>query len=186
MSCLSVLPLPRPPFLLLLPRPFFLPLLRPLFLLLLPRLFFLLLLRPLFLLLRPLFLLLLPQLFFLLLLPQLFFLLLLRLPFLLLLPRLFFLPLLRPPFLLPLLPRLFFLPQLPPLFSQLLCVLLPGGYEPVLFLSEDALHLLLSASRLLLRGLSVFLPISEEYHRSSSDHSPESHLHVLSLLLLQL
>ena len=170
MSCLSVLPLPRLPFLLLLPRPFFLPLLRPLFLLLLPRLFFLLLLRPLFLLL----------------LPQLFFLLLLRLPFLLLLPRLFFLPLLRPPFLLPLLPRLFFLPQPPPLFSQLLCVLLPGGYEPVLFLSEDALHLLLSASRLLLRGLSVFLPISEEYHRSSSDHSPESHLHALSLLLLQL
>ena len=178
MSCLSVLPLPRPPFLLLLPRPFFLPLLRPLFLLLLPRPFFLLLPRLFFLLLlRPLFLLLLPQLFFLL---------LLRLPFLLLLPRLFFLPLLRPPFLLPLLPRLFFLPQLPPLFSQLLCVLLPGGYEPVLFLSEDALHLLLSASRLLLRGLSVFLPISEEYHRSSSDHSPESHLHALSLLLLQL
>ena len=178
MSCLSVLPLPRPPFLLLLPRPFFLPLLRLLFLLLLPRLFFLLLLQPLFLLL-------LPQLFFLLLLRPLF-LLLLRLPFLLLLPRLFFLPLLRPPFLLPLLPRLFFLPQLPPLFSQFLCVLLPGGYEPVLFLSEDALHLLLSASRLLLRGLSVFLPISEEYHRSSSDHSPESHLHALSLLLLQL
>ena len=178
MSCLSVLPLPRPPFLLLLPRSFFLPLLRPLFLLLLPRPFFLLLPRLFFLLLlRPLFLLLLPQLFFLL---------LLRLPFLLLLPRLFFLPLLRPPFLLPLLPRLFFLPQLPPLFSQLLCVLLPGGYEPVLFLSEDALHLLLSASRLLLRGLSVFLPISEEYHRSSSDHSPESHLHALSLLLLQL
>ena len=178
MSCLSVLPLPRPPFLLLLPRPFFLPLLRPPFLLLLPRPFFLPLLRPLFLLLlprlfflpllRPLFLLLLPRLFFLLLLPQLFFLLLLRLPFLLLLPR------------------LFFLPQLLPLFSQLLCVLLPGGYEPVLFLSEDALHLLLSASRLLLRGLSVFLPISEEYHRSSSDHSPESHLHALSLLLLQL
>ena len=179
MSCLSVLPLPRLPFLLLLPRPFFLPLLRPLFLLLLPRLFFLLLLRPLFLLL-------LPQLFFLLLLRLPFLLLLLRLPFLLLLPRLFFLPLLRPPFLLPLLPRLFFLPQPPPLFSQLLCVLLPGGYEPVLFLSEDALHLLLSASRLLLRGLSVFLPISEEYHRSSSDHSPESHLHALSLLLLQL
>ena len=178
MSCLSVLPLPRPPFLLLLPRPFFLPLLQPLFLLLLPRLFFLLLLQPLFLLL-------LPQLFFLLLLRPLF-LLLLRLPFLLLLPRLFFLPLLRPPFLLPLLPRLFFLPQLPPLFSQLLCVLLPGGYEPVLFLSEAALHLLLSASRLLLRGLSVFLPISEEYHRSSSDHSPESHLHAPSLLLLQL
>ena len=178
MSCLSVLPLPRPPFLLLLPRPFFLPLLRPLFLLLLPRPFFLLLPRLFFLLLlRPLFLLLLPQLFFLL---------LLRLPFLLLLPRLFFLPLLRPPFLLPLLPRLFFLPQLPPLFSQLLCVLLPGGYGPVLFLSEDALHLLLSASRLLLRGLSVFLPISEEYHRSSSDHSPKSHLHALSLLLLQL
>ena len=178
MSCLSVLPLPRPPFLLLLPRPFFLPLLRPLFLLLLPRPFFLLLPRLFFLLLlRPLFLLLLPQLFFLL---------LLRLPFLLLLPRLFFLPQLRPPFLLPLLPRLFFLPQLPPLFSQLLCVLLPGGYEPVLFLSEDALHLLLSASRLLLRGLSVFLPISEEYHRSSSDHSPESHLHAPSLLLLQL
>ena len=178
MSCLSVLPLPRPPFLLLLPRPFFLPLLRPPFLLLLPRPFFLPLLRPLFLLLlprlfflpllRPLFLLLLPRLFFLLLLPQLFFLLLLRLPFLLLLPR------------------LFFLPQLLPLFSQLLCVLLPGGYEPVLFLSEDALHLLLSASRLLLRGLSVFLPISEEYHRSSSDHSPESHVHALSLLLLQL
>ena len=178
MSCLSVLPLPRPPFLLLLPRPFFLPLLRPLFLLLLPRLFFLLLLR------LP-FLLLLPRLFFLPLLRPLFLLLLPQL-FFLLLPRLFFLPLLRPPFLLPLLPRLFFLPQLPPLFSQLLCVLLPGGYEPVLFLSEDALHLLLSASRLLLRGLSVFLPISEEYHRSSSDHSPESHLHVLSLLLLQL
>ena len=178
MSCLSVLPLPRPPFLLLLPRPFFLPLLRPPFLLVLPRPFFLPLRRPLFLLLlprlfflpllRPLFLLLLPRLFFLLLLPQLFFLLLLRLPFLLLLPR------------------LFFLPQLLPLFSQLLCVLIPGGYEPVLFLSEDALHLLLSASRLLLRGLSVFLPISEEYHRSSSDHSPESHLHALSLLLLQL
>ena len=178
MSCLSVLPLPRPPFLLLLPRPFFLPLLRPLFLLLLPRLFFLLLLR------LP-FLLLLPRLFFLPLLRPLFLLLLPQL-FFLLLPRLFFLPLLRPPFLLPLLPRLFFLPQLPPLFSQLLCVLLPGGYEPVLFLSEDALHLLLSASRLLLRGLSVFLPISEEYHRSSSDHSPESHLHALSLLLLQL
>ena len=178
MSCLSVLPLPRPPFLLLLPRPFFLPLLRPPFLLLLPRPFFLPLLRPLFLLL-------LPQLFFLLLLRLPFLLLLLRLPFLLLLPRLFFLLLLRLPFLL-LLPRLFFLPQLLPLFSQLLCVLLPGGYEPVLFLSEDALHLLLSASRLLLRGLSVFLPISEEYHRSSSDHSPESHLHALSLLLLQL
>ena len=178
MSCLSVLPLPRPPFLLLLPRPFFLPLLRPLFLLLLPRLFFLLLLR------LP-FLLLLPRLFFLPLLRPLFLLLLPQL-FFLLLPRLFFLPLLRPPFLLPLLPRLFFLPQLPPLFSQLLCVLLPGGYEPVLFLSEDALHLLLSASRLLLRGLSVFLPISEEYHRSSSDHSPESHLHAPSLLLLQL
>ena len=178
MSCLSVLPLPRPPFLLLLPRPFFLPLLRPLFLLLLPQLFFLLLLR------LP-FLLLLPRLFFLPLLRPLFLLLLPQL-FFLLLPRLFFLPLLRPPFLLPLLPRLFFLPQLPPLFSQLLCVLLPGGYEPVLFLSEDALHLLLSASRLLLRGLSVFLPISEEYHRSSSDHSPESHLHALSLLLLQL
>ena len=178
MSCLSVLPLPRPPFLLLLPRPFFLPLLRPLFLLLLPRLFFLLLLR------LP-FLLLLPRLFFLPLLRPLFLLLLPQL-FFLLLPRLFFLPLLRPPFLLPLLPRLFFLPQLPPLFSQLLCVLLPGGCEPVLFLSEDALHLLLSASRLLLRGLSVFLPISEEYHRSSSDHSPESHLHAPSLLLLQL
>ena len=178
MSCLSVLPLPQPPFLLLLPRPFFLPLLRPLFLLLLPRLFFLLLLR------LP-FLLLLPRLFFLPLLRPLFLLLLPQL-FFLLLPRLFFLPLLRPPFLLPLLPRLFFLPQLLPLFSQLLCVLLPGGYEPVLFLSEDALHLLLSASRLLLRGLSVFLPISEEYHRSSSDHSPESHLHALSLLLLQL
>ena len=178
MSCLSVLPLPRPPFLLLLPRPFFLPLLRPLFLLLLPRPFFLPLLRP------P-FLLLLPRLFFLPLLRPLFLLLLPQL-FFLLLPRLFFLPLLRPLFLLPLLPRLFFLPQLPPLFSQLLCVLLPGGYEPVLFLSEDALHLLLSASRLLLRGLSVFLPISEEYHRSSSDHSPESHLHALSLLLLQL
>ena len=178
MSCLSVLPLPRPPFLLLLPRPFFLPLPRPPFLLLLPRPFFLPLLRP------P-FLLLLPRLFFLPLLRPLFLLLLPQL-FFLLLPRLFFLPLLRPPFLLPLLPRLFFLPQLPPLFSQLLCVLLPGGYEPVLFLSEDALHLLLSASRLLLRGLSVFLPISEEYHRSSSDHSPESHLHALSLLLLQL
>ena len=178
MSCLSVLPLPRPPFLLLLPRPFFLPLPRPPFLLLLPRPFFLPLLRP------P-FLLLLPRLFFLPLLRPLFLLLLPQL-FFLLLPRLFFLPLLRPPFLLPLLPRLFFLPLLPPLFSQLLCVLLPGGYEPVLFLSEDALHLLLSASRLLLRGLSVFLPISEEYHRSSSDHSPESHLHALSLLLLQL
>ena len=179
MSCLSVLPLLQPLFLLLLlPRLFFLPQLPPLFLLLLPQLFFLPLLRPLFLLLLPqLFFLLLLRLLFLLLLPQLFF---------LLLPRLFFLPLLRPPFLLPLLPRLFFLPQLPPLFSQLLCVLLPGGYEPVLFLSEDALHLLLSASRLLLRGLSVFLPISEEYHRSSSDHSPESHLHALSLLLLQL